>query len=50
MIPLKRKDSKLEYRRIIHDLWLTDVCIRSKENGGYEEQPQPLLGVPLGDS
>ena len=50
MIPLRRKDSKPEYRRIIHDFWRIDVCIWSKENGDYEEQPQTPLGVPLGDS
>ena len=40
------KNSKPGKSRIFHDLWAAELCIWSTENGGNEEQPKPLLGVP----
>ena len=48
MLTLDSNNSKQNRRHNVHKHLAAVLCIRINESGRYEEQPQPLLGSPLG--
>lgn len=50
MLTQDSNNSKQNHRHNVHKHLAAVLCIWTNESGRYEEQPQPLLGSPLGDS
>ena len=47
-LPLESNDSKENRRHNVHKHLAAVLCIISNQNGGYEAEPQHLLGEPFG--
>ena len=48
ILPLNSNNSKQNRRHNVYKHLAAVLCIRTNESGGYEEQPQLLLGIPWG--
>lgn len=48
ILPLESNDSKENRRHNVHKHLAAVLCIIPNQNGGYEAEPQLLLGEPFG--
>ena len=48
ILPLESNNSKENRHHNVHKHLAAVLCIIPNQNEGYEAEPQPLLGEPLG--